>query len=719
MSPRLIQVVALVVAGGLVYGSSVLVPPINEGRRPLNMMGSDNPAENAPPDFVFAVQAFGAFRSLLVNLAFVRADTYKQQGRYYDAMELSRWICRLQPRFPAVWEFNAWNMAWNISVTTYTPEERWNWVYNGVRLLRDEGLRHNPRAINLYKQLAFIYVNKMAQPVDDFHFDYKRAWAWRIHLVLGSPPEAYGNLGGFEPGAHLESVVKKMELSDLFAASLTEAQRRGERPLSPDDRPLPESVLPMARESEDGPTPFEVAQKAAVDRLQVIADTPLKLDDLYAAHPAAREMVAKLAELGVKITAEPLTEEEFFHQTGLAWNFMMRYRQLADPPAMLTSLKKSKRHDEEVLQRFDQIVGVTRKDPDGMALVRHVQHRALAEAFKLNPLELIELTRVFGPMDWRTVDSSSLYWINRGLVAGNETISSFRNDKLNTTRLLFFSLRNLKNRNRLIFEPYPDDISRSYIDFTTDLNFIEPMHRAYLVYGPNFDNDPDKRGAGENYRTGHSSFLQESIRDLYFAGRIREAQKYYDFLRETYGLDQNGRPREAYLKPLRDFVFDIFYEMMDSQEHARGAISGFIDKAFNEMLRSEFDGYATAMRMAAEIHRRYSESRVDKIAESRMLPPIEQMVEDRLIALYFTLIPTTDVSASIRARLWKLLPYGLQRPVYDVLRPMFVEECQRFGFDLAAAYPEPPGMKEYREANPGRFRDARDQDITTPVQVRE
>lgn len=719
MSPRLIQVVALVVAGGLVYGSSVLVPPINEGRRPLNMMGSDNPAENAPPDFVFAVQAFGAFRSLLVNLAFVRADTYKQQGRYYDAMELSRWICRLQPRFPAVWEFNAWNMAWNISVTTYTPEERWNWVYNGVRLLRDEGLRHNPRAINLYKQLAFIYVNKMAQPVDDFHFDYKRAWAWRIHLVLGSPPEAYGNLGGFEPGAHLESVVKKMELSDLFAASLTEAQRRGERPLSPDDRPLPESVLPMARESEDGPTPFEVAQKAAVDRLQVIADTPLKLDDLYAAHPAAREMVAKLAELGVKITAEPLTEEEFFHQTGLAWNFMMRYRQLADPPAMLTSLKKSKRHDEEVLQRFDQIVGVTRKDPDGMALVRHVQHRALAEAFKLNPLELIELTRVFGPMDWRTVDSSSLYWINRGLVAGNETISSFRNDKLNTTRLLFFSLRNLKNRNRLIFEPYPDDISRSYIDFTTDLNFIEPMHRAYLVYGPNFDNDPDKRGAGENYRTGHSSFLQESIRDLYFAGRIREAQKYYDFLRETYGLDQNGRSREAYLKPLRDFVFDIFYEMMDSQEHARGAISGFIDKAFNEMLRSEFDGYATAMRMAAEIHRRYSESRVDKIAESRMLPPIEQMVEDRLIALYFTLIPTTDVSASIRARLWKLLPYGLQRPVYDVLRPMFVEECQRFGFDLAAAYPEPPGMKEYREANPGRFRDARDQDITTPVQVRE
>ena len=62
-------------------------------------------------------------------------------------------------------------MAWNISVTTYTPEERWNWVYNGVKLLRDEGIPLNPRAVNLYKQLAWTYNNKMSETLDDFHMD--------------------------------------------------------------------------------------------------------------------------------------------------------------------------------------------------------------------------------------------------------------------------------------------------------------------------------------------------------------------------------------------------------------------------------------------------------------------------------------------------------------------------------------------------------------------
>ena len=130
--------------------------------------------ENTPPEYAFAIQAFGAFRSLIVNIAFIRAETYKEAGRYYDAMQLASWICQLQPRFPSVWAFQAWNMAWNISVTTFTAEERWNWVYNGVKLLRDDGIPYNPRSIELYKQLAWIFNNKMGENLDDHHWNYKR-----------------------------------------------------------------------------------------------------------------------------------------------------------------------------------------------------------------------------------------------------------------------------------------------------------------------------------------------------------------------------------------------------------------------------------------------------------------------------------------------------------------------------------------------------------------
>jgi hypothetical protein len=169
LNPRVVQIIALLACIGLLFGSSRLISPINRGRADMNMTGmtADDPMQSAPPEYAFAIQALGAFRGLLTNVMFIRATELKEKGRYYDAMQLASWICKLQPRFPSVWEFQSWNMAWNISVTTYTPEERWNWVYNGVKLVRDEGIKYNPRAVNLYKQIAWIFVNKMSETIDE------------------------------------------------------------------------------------------------------------------------------------------------------------------------------------------------------------------------------------------------------------------------------------------------------------------------------------------------------------------------------------------------------------------------------------------------------------------------------------------------------------------------------------------------------------------------
>lgn len=185
---------------------------------------------NPPPEYAFAIQAFGAFRSILTDIAFIRAEEFKRKGRYYDAMQLHEWICQLQPRFPSVWEYCSWNMAWNISVTTYTPEERWNWVYNGVKLIRDEGLKYNPRAVNLYKQIAWIFNNKMSEFVDEHHYTYSCYWAWRMHLLFGPPADP---LGDYRPGGEvmsLENVLKDDALLEATkkARALQEA-RRGRR----------------------------------------------------------------------------------------------------------------------------------------------------------------------------------------------------------------------------------------------------------------------------------------------------------------------------------------------------------------------------------------------------------------------------------------------------------------------------------------------------------
>jgi hypothetical protein len=88
-----------------------------------------------------------------------------------------------------VWAFNAWNMAYNISVTLRTPEERWRWVKNGIELLRDRGIPRNPRNTQMYRELAWIFFHKVGDFLDDQHWYYKLQLALMMEDILGPGPE--------------------------------------------------------------------------------------------------------------------------------------------------------------------------------------------------------------------------------------------------------------------------------------------------------------------------------------------------------------------------------------------------------------------------------------------------------------------------------------------------------------------------------------------------
>jgi hypothetical protein len=181
-----------------------------------------------PHDVALALAALGSFRGLAVDYLWIRADRLKEEGKHYEALQLADMICRLQPRFPAVWSFQAWNMAWNISVTTHTPEERWLWVRNGMRLLRDRGIPLNPKAYKLYHDLAWIFLNKMGGSMDDMHMSYKREWAFVMQRLLGPPT----------PGDDAESARDALE--PLAESPTSVEQLRAQRP----------SVTPLLDELE-------------------------------------------------------------------------------------------------------------------------------------------------------------------------------------------------------------------------------------------------------------------------------------------------------------------------------------------------------------------------------------------------------------------------------------------------------------------------------------
>ena len=179
-------IAAIVMAIALVFSGAMATDvAASTGRHHLTYM--DTAEEGDPPQVGLGI-AMGAFRGLFVNMLWMRANDLKEEGKFYEAMELARAITRLQPRFNQVWVFHAWNMAYNISVTTQTTEERWQWVNNGINLLRRDGIRANPNDMLIHKELAWIFLHKVAGFTDDANQYYKRQLAQEWTEVLGPPP---------------------------------------------------------------------------------------------------------------------------------------------------------------------------------------------------------------------------------------------------------------------------------------------------------------------------------------------------------------------------------------------------------------------------------------------------------------------------------------------------------------------------------------------------
>lgn len=186
---RMIQVVAAFVMLVCMTASGALSLELAASVGRHRLAYTERAEDGDPPEVALGI-AMGAFRGLFVNMLWVRANTLKEAGRYYEAIELSGAITRLQPRFPAVWAFHSWNMSYNISVTTNTADERWQWVQAGIHLLRDKGIPANPSAMLLHKELAWIYLHKIQGYTDDANNFYKRANAAEWTSVLGDPPRA-------------------------------------------------------------------------------------------------------------------------------------------------------------------------------------------------------------------------------------------------------------------------------------------------------------------------------------------------------------------------------------------------------------------------------------------------------------------------------------------------------------------------------------------------
>jgi len=140
---------------------------------------------SAPPLLAFTTVALGGFRGLISNYLWIRANDLQMDDKYFEAAQLADWITDLEPHFTQVWLFQAWNMAYNISVKFKDFPDRWRWVERGIELLRDDGLRYNPNDVLMYRELAWFFQHKMGQNLDDANLYYKQQWAAEMEPFFG------------------------------------------------------------------------------------------------------------------------------------------------------------------------------------------------------------------------------------------------------------------------------------------------------------------------------------------------------------------------------------------------------------------------------------------------------------------------------------------------------------------------------------------------------
>jgi hypothetical protein len=193
MDRRFYKTVLLVTTVALLGASYFLQKNMNRQRLALGLTRAE-PLENAPPMLAFTTVALGSFRGLIANALWVRATDLQMEDKFFEQVQLADWITKLEPHFVQVWLVQAWNMAYNISVKFRDPQDRWRWLQRGIELLRDEGLKYNPKEALIYRELAWFFQHKMGQNLDDAHFVYKYEWANEMTRLFGGPRPNFNEL---------------------------------------------------------------------------------------------------------------------------------------------------------------------------------------------------------------------------------------------------------------------------------------------------------------------------------------------------------------------------------------------------------------------------------------------------------------------------------------------------------------------------------------------
>ncbi len=646
---RLYQLAFLAVAAAALAGGALLQDPIEQARldEEMDILGRGI-AASKDPRIALIQRVPGGLRAPLVNSLWIRAQNHKQEGQFFDAKGLRDLICEMLPHHTGVWSFCAWDMAWNISVATHTDAERWMWVHNGIKLLRDKGLLYNPEQLALYKDLSWIYFAKCGQYTDEMHRVYKRRWAEEMDWVVGAPP--VGDTAEVIAAFRLIADAPKLE-NDLLA-----------------DEAVAELVAELV-ELQAGPG------AAFLRYYNRFADDPL-VGELDASPRRPREGDERERRIAA----------------------LMRLPDHAEPMAKVLAFSRRKVLEETYRLEARWMLALMQKY--GPFEWRHVDSHAVYWAtYGLHRAEGLTMEQI--------KPGIAEAKIRRFIKLGPENVrqeqfSLEAAERLNTERNVLMALKSLTRTGRLFVRPSKDAPGVFHCVWSPDWRFIEPTQREYVAGGLAQVTDDEKGLAHEDnvLRAGHVTFLEDVVLQLFFGGREPLAQQYYDRL--VSDLKPNRRIYEGD-PTLREFVQAKVIDLrLPPADLARTFWSGALRAAYLSLAEGETQTFGAFRAFAFRAYTVY----VNDVSHAERLTPMPFPLIERAILTHLMLRPQSagaKLSLLTKSQLYKTIesiliptpdgPVTMQQLLYPAVAQALRQECEKEGLDFDLAFPAPKPLE--------------------------
>jgi hypothetical protein len=613
MTDRWIEAIAATVLIGCLAGAGAVMPSITRQRQDLELVISSEGTRGMPPHVALATAALGTFRGLAVDVLWVRADALQSKGEYFEAQTLSQWITSLQPRFPKVWAFQAWNLAYNLSASTSEPEERWGWINRGINLLRLQGMPLNPDDANLPMELGWIFFHKVGGKNDREHWYYKSRLAREFRELLGD------TTGG-----------------------RTSAQ--------------------------------------AVERFRRIADAPDTLTELRS-QPAARDALALLEEHGES------PNENLLRMLGR----VVLYNSSIDAKILAGKVLPTGTNRGLVAALLaDKRLATAMLDD----IVPHLQKRVLADRYRMDPRFMLELLEKYGPLDWAHPHAHGIYWSERGIALGRETLRRDQLNELTIIRTRLANLQHLMRSGRLEYDPLADRI-----DILPDPRFIEGYERGIQDAVRLIQSDTGVSAAQFGRATvadllkGYESFLEQATVFAYLYGDEQEAGGCFAKLCKL--AEESGRgDQPLYTEGLEGFLALRLAKVMEIDlSNLRQFLDAMIQRAMLDGLASgRLDTFNRFVRLAHSVYdKRYAATTpgTKHVNKEAQLPPFPKIVD----ASFTSAMKQESTPIFVRARIWAWAPEELRARTWPQLRESLGSQAAAAGLDPARAFPAPPGAE--------------------------